>query len=540
MRRLLGLATAAVLFVPLGVASVPAQAGASCATTPKAGGDWPMFGQDLSGDRAQPAEHVIDAVKAATLAPAWTFNANAATGGTQNEITGYPIEAGGCVYVGSSTGFQTPGWLFALNADTGDVVWQKPLDHGVYSTLAVADGRAYAFVSRVKTAEPGDGRDNGPYVIAVDASTGETLWETEVDTQGGSDAVSSPIVYDGMVWVGLSGTAAEGDEADRLGFQGNTVLLDAVTGEILKKTYTIPPELWDDSAPCAASEELECPAGGSQWGTIAIDRDAGFGYEGTGNPFNYNHEYERTNAILKIDLRRNSPTFGEIVGSYKGTTEEYYPGLENVSSCDPNDPTYIFTGGFACQRLDLDFGAQPNVFTDSSGRRVVGAGQKSGIYHFVDADSMDGLHATLMGVPSLVGGIVGSAAYDGSNLYVPHTIGGYLASLAKDTGDIRWLAPTLDAVHWGPPVALANGIIYVVDLKGFLDAYDAATGAPLLHRPMELGADTGLDPTFSWGGTTVARGTVYASVGVGLSSASAQIPFPQMPNGFVIAFRPAL
>jgi hypothetical protein len=78
--------------------------------------------------------------------------------------------------------------------------------------------------------------------------------------------------------------------------------------------------------------------------------------------------------------------------------------------------------------------------------------------------------------------------------------------------------------------------VYTPDLKGVLDAYDAGTGAPLLHRPMGVGADTGADPTLSWGGVTVARNTVYASIGVGITSAGAM--FPSMPNGFVIAFRP--
>jgi outer membrane protein assembly factor BamB len=141
-----------------------------------------------------------------------------------------------------------------------------------------------------------------------------------------------------------------------------------------------------------------------------------------------------------------------------------------------------------------------------------------------------------MGVPSPVGGIVGTAAFDGTALYVPHSIAGYLASLDRGTGAPRWVSPTADAVHWGNPVSSANGVLYTVDLKGFLDAYDAGTGAPLLHRPMELGARTGAWPTLSWGGVSVARNTVYATVGVGLTSALPGVP--ALPDGFVIAYRP--
>ena len=83
-----------------------------------------------------------------------------------------------------------------------------------------------------------------------------------------------------------------------------------------------------------------------------------------------------------------------------------------------------------------------------------------------------------------------------------------------------------DGAHWGEPVAVANGVVYTVDLKGFLDAYDAATGAPLLHRPMEI--DSQGNPTSSWGGVSVARNTVYAAVGI-----------TGLKNGYVIAYRPA-
>lgn len=508
------------------------------------GGEWRQFGNQLTGDRTQPNEFFLDATRAARLAPAWTFDANEETRTTRNEITGYPVVADGCIYVGSSTGWQKPGWIFAINADTGELVWRARTSHGVYSTLSVANGLVYAFVSKVKL--QGDLNEGGPYVVALDQFTGREVWRTTVDHQIGSDAVSSPVVFDDMVWVGVSATAAEISEGDRGLFQGNSVLLEATDldqdgrqGEIIRKTYTIPPALWEEGF-----------AGGAQWGTIAIDPETGYGYEGTGNPFEYDSEHERTNAVLKIDLARardaegnpvpsraiTNPDFAQIVGSYKGEVEEYYPGLSNAIPCDEiEDVDQLMGFGFECLRLDLDFGAQPNIFKIGD-RRVVGVGQKSGVYHVFDADTMERVWTQVMGVPSPVGGIVGSAAYDGEDLYVPHTLAGYMASIGAEQGGINWVAPTGDGIHWGPPVTIANDIVYTVDLKGFLDAYDGQTGAPLLHRPMFLGADTHADPTFSWGGTTIARNTVYATVGVGLTSTEQDDL--AMPNGFVIAFEP--
>ena len=474
-----------------------------------------MMGHDLTGTRVQAAENQV----LPPLVPAWTFDANRATHDTGNEVTGYPVVSDGCLFVGTSTGNEPDGshrngWVVGLNADNGDLVWRTQVGGGVYSTLAVDNGVVYAFVSRV----------GSPFVTALRATDGEELWSTTVDLQPGSDAVSSPVVYDGMVWVGVSGTAAEGDSADRTAFQGSSVLLAADTGAVIKKIWTIDPSRWADGF-----------AGGSQWGTISIDPETGYGYEGTGNPFNYDAEDPHTNAVLKIDLDRDRPaTFGTIVASYKGDVEQYFPAANDQAACnETSEVSGAFALGLDCAHLDLDFGAQPNIFKDGTGRTVIVAGQKSGVLHFVDASDMSSIAKVLVGVPSAVGGIVGSAAFDGAHVYGPHTIGGYLWSVDATTHQPSWISPTGDGVHWGPPVTYANKVLYTVDLKGFLDLYDAATGAPLEHIPMAVGSDTGRNPPFSWGGVTVARHMAYASVGVGVTSAG----LPSMPNGFVIAYR---
>jgi polyvinyl alcohol dehydrogenase (cytochrome) len=525
------------------LATAPATAHhAACAPPTGSGGEWPAIGGDLAGTRNQGAEFHIDAVQAARLEPVWTFDANRGSVhegrfGEHSEITGYPVVVDGCVYVGTSTGIQSPGWIFALNADTGEIVWRTRVSHGVYSSLAVADGRVFAFVSRVGASFAGDtsGPDPwGPYVVALDQHTGRVLWQRTVDTQVGSDAVSSPVVYDGMVWVGVSGTAAEGDEGERLGFQGSYVLLDAVTGRILEKTWTIPEEQWSEGY-----------AGGAIWSTIAIDEATGFGFVGTGNPFNNDDEHEHTNAVLKIDLNRRlasgepNPDFGAIVGSYKGDVEQYFPIItdsEFMEACEEAEELDVFSAGFECLNLDLDFGAQPNVFTDATGRTLVGAGQKSGVYHVIDPETMTQVRSSLVGVPSAVGGIVGTPAVDEYGIHGPHTIGGYLWSIDREDGAVQWVQPLGDGVHWGNPVTAGNGVVYTVDLKGFLSAYDSGTGLPLLHRPLALGSGTWLEPTLTWGGVSLARNTVFASVGVGLTSAGIDAA---MPNGFVIAYRPA-
>ena len=114
MRRALALGVAALTVLALTAPTV-AQAGGSagCSTAKSAGGDWPMYGHDYGNSRFQDRESKIGTVQAATLQQAWAFSTNG-----KGDFTGTPVESDGCIYVGSNN-----GWAFALNADTGKLVW---------------------------------------------------------------------------------------------------------------------------------------------------------------------------------------------------------------------------------------------------------------------------------------------------------------------------------------------------------------------------------------------------------------------------------
>jgi polyvinyl alcohol dehydrogenase (cytochrome) len=385
--------------------------------------------------------------------------------------------------------------VYALNADTGAIVWMTKIKGSVNASLAVEDGKVFANTSRI----------GKPAMVAFDQDTGDPLWDTTVDTQPGSDIYSSPIYFEDLVFTGWSGGSAElGDESDRYRFQGGFVLLDADSGRVVKKTYSIRPPDKDVNKP---KNDF---AGGAVWATPAIDPATGYAFVGSGNPFRPQAEHKHTNAILKIDLRRGRSTFGEIVDSYKGTVDEYVPGFSELPCHDiPGNPAPYYPQGIGeCGDLDMDFGSSPNLFR-VDGKLVVGEGQKSGIYHAADTRTMKGVWNTLVGPPSAVGGIVGSTAYHDGGIYGPITVGGYLWSL-DDSGGYRWFAEAADGAHWANPVTYANGIVYTSDLKGFLHAYDAATGVEIMTQPMFL---AGEGNKTSWAGIAVARNTVYAAIG---------------------------
>ena len=507
--------------VALCAAAAPASAQvtlpATCGPTVNVpGGEWRTFGHDDANTRHQDRERVISPGDAPTLSPAWTFSTLDAPG--NGDITGTPVVADGCVYVATNR-----GWVFALNADTGALVWkaQVPYGGGVNSSVGVEGGRVYVAVSRtsVATGCPAGDPCVGPYVVAFDQATGTRAWASgPIDSQAGSDVYGSPVFFDGALMIGVSGGSAElGDEADRYAFQGSMVFLEAATGQLLKKTWTIHP-------PDQPADDF---AGAGIWSTPAIDREEKVAYAGAANPFRPQAEHPHSNAVLKYDIDRQSPTFGEIVDSYKGNIDEYIPAFSELPCFDipGNPPPYYPQGIGACGDIDLDFGASTNLFTDASGRKLGGAGQKSGVYHVFDAETMDPVWSQVVGQPGALGGIVGSTAHDGQSIFGPITVPGYLWSVSAAAGAHRWFAPVADGAHWGPPVAVANGVVYTVDLTGFLDAYDARTGALLGKRPLAVGGSSS-PASLSWGGVSVARNTVYAAVGI-----------TGLEEGFVVAFR---
>lgn len=488
----------------------PADASAAC-SSPLASTDWPVYGRDAANTRHQPAGP--SPADAPGLRPAWTFSVSAAGG--RGDIQGTPIVAAGCVFVGTNG-----GWVHAFDAQTGTSRWARELPGGgaVNSTVAYANGRIYAHVSIV----------DRPYLVALDATDGTVLWEAATDEQAGADAFASPIVVDdplgAFVFVGVSGDAAQHSGEDEIrGLAGSFALIDAIDGSLLRRVYTITP-----------AETLAGFGGATISVPPAIDTD-GFGYAGTSSAYIPQHEHPNNNALLKIDLRRSigglaNPAFGNIVDRYKGDTfDAVIPGYASMPCVDlptgaPPAIVPVGRGIGACGDVDVDFASAPNLLPDGS----IVAMQKSGTVHAIDSDTMKQRWRITVAPAQPFGGV--SASFDGSRIVGGSSPPGQLHALSPH-GALEWLAPIGDGAHYGIPVATANGVAYSVGVTGFLHAFDAATGAPLLVHPLTLGRS---DLPVTFAGVSVSGDTVFAAVGfqsTGLDAAA-------LGNGLVVAFRP--
>ena len=528
----LGLAAAGLPGFPAPPAG--AASAATCATPPRRGGDWPSLNGDRRNSRSQPAERVIDDSGARRLRPAWSFSGAevGATGGMRST----PIVANGCVYLGLGQGYLGDrGDVVALNADTGELVWHVRLDGSVLG-LAAANGLIYATPSlgtRGDVTLPVITEDYAPAgssVVALDARTGARVWSSERLDDGnaanGALVNASPVAFEAggrrLLFVPLAGGSGDGARVPMY-------FLDALTGSTVKKAYSL------------TDAEYEAGFGGTGiWSTAAYDPATQHLYAGTADSDGHTRQHPYNNALLKIDANPRRATFGSVVGSYAGTTEHanldatigypHNPLCGTVTDQLGADlPTFFDSSASVdCLELDYDFGASPNLYRDATGRLRVGALQKSGVYHSVDATRMTAAWTYFVGP----GGAFmdgGTTAVGDSDVYVSATPN-LVFSLRKDTGRMRRLSTTgLDLFAY-QPLTLANGVLYAVNDAGFLVGIDAASGTPLLHR--SIGLDGGFVHCLGVGaGVAVARHTVYAPCDAGGLADLAGLPGP--PGGLV-------
>jgi outer membrane protein assembly factor BamB len=310
-------------------------------------------------------------------------------------------------------------------------------------------------------------------VVALDASTGEEIWNTVIYQDFVENAElhalannSSIVFYDGLLFLGTAGT-------DSFNFSHPSFfILEAESGEVIKKTTVIPREKW-----------LDGYAGGGIWATAVVDRHTGYLYVGTANPYNKRKEYKYTNAIIKVDLNRASKRFGEIVDGYRGD-KDYDPKLYNTPQCKYLGETQpVWYSGF-CGQKDIDFGASPSLYKDSNGDSIVAELQKSCTMHAVRTDSMERLWKHKKLAVGGLSGCAGGSAYDDRALYIGVNEG-VMYALDKDTGETLWKSKYRDAGSNYHPVSVAGGLVFTIGNNGNLYALDNKTGRVVFKEQLQ-------------------------------------------------------
>jgi len=384
-----------------------------------------------------------------------------------NSVRAQPAVVGGRVFVGTEAGD-----LFALDAETGCTYWSFHAQSGIRAAVSIgeyerANGRrGYAAFFA----------DQRAFAYAVDADTGEEIWNVRIDEHIYASATGSPIFHDGRVYVVTSGVGEEGQGGTPsyscCTFRGSVTALDASTGEEIWKTFPVP-----EPQPRGTSSEgqpLFGPAGGGIWAAPTIDVERERIYVATGNGY-ADPPQETTDAVLALELES-----GAILWSFQPLKGDVWAGGCGRGS-NPNCPQQ--------QGPDHDFSMPPILATTPDGDDVLVITQKSGMAFGLDPN--DG--AKVWEYRTSAGGGLGGQwgmAVDGERAYV-----GVNGTGARPPGGVRAIALGSGAEAWAMPpqaalcgtergcsqaqgaaVTAIPGAVIAGSMDGGVRAYAAASG----------------------------------------------------------------
>ncbi|MEO6795565.1 MAG: PQQ-binding-like beta-propeller repeat protein [Candidatus Dormibacter sp.] len=420
--------------------------------------DWPKYLHD-NGGSGTTGDVGITASAAGGLKPVrgWPVRLG------DRPITTQPVAANGLIYVGAWDGYE-----YALHPD-GSTAWRQYLGRtkncfiadavstttagtiaGVVSTAAIASTKIAGGASTRSVLYVGGGGNldaaggivaGSAELIALDALTGDVLWRSPLGAAPNHLIWSSPAVYQGSVYVGVSSF----DDCPLV--QGKLVKLDASSGA-LQATFNAVP------AGCE---------GASIWGSPTIDEAAGTVYVATGNsrscsvfgPQLGRYPHTKRGAILLILallgvlvavawprswlrigfwLSASGAIAAAALGAYLlvGPTISINRAYSvSLIKLDARDLHVITSWKVpASDQGDYDFGSTPTLFSGTvtpggTRRQLLGIPNKNGTYYVFDrADVTAGPVAAIRLAhaprtdPTKGNGSVAPSAFDGHTLFI--------------------------------------------------------------------------------------------------------------------------
>ena len=457
------IAVLSYLFTTFGSAALNARAVPGSGQQSPGSGDWSMYLHDLGHSGYNSAETVINQATAANLVLHWKYH----SGGSSST---QPIVVKGMIYWGSWDGYEHATDL------NGHQVWQTflgtnsvatgchPPKAGVASIATIASVNINGTMTSVDFVGGGDAN-----FYALNAATGVVIWKNPLGTLPATFLWSSPVVYQGSVYMGVSSFG------DCPLIQGELVKMNAATGVIQGIFKNVP----------------DGCIGGAVWSSPTIDTSTGDVFIATGTIHPQCPSPEPL-TLSMIELRSSDLS---LVGSWQLPPSDWI-----------GDST--------------DFGASPTLFQATISGTVhymVGDANKNGKFYAFERGAVSNgpVWETQIAGPGrcpLCGeGAISSAAWDGSTLYIAgghttingNTCLGSIQAVDPATGVSTWQLCLNDGPVLGP-VSLVPGVLLVEAGKDIL-LLNPATG-----QTLNTLTDThGNSRYFS--GASVSNGVLYAT-----------------------------
>ena len=290
--------------------------------------NWLGHGNDYSEQRFSPLKQ-ISADNVAGLGLAWSFDTDFNRG-----LEATPIVVDGVIFVSGNWSV-----VYALDAKTGKQLWKY--DPGVpreWAKMACCDvvNRGVAVYQGKVIFGTLDAR-----LIALDAATGEKLWETQSadTTQYPYTITGAPRVFKGKVLIGNGGA--------EYGARGFVAAFDVNTGDELWRFYTVPGNPADGFENAAMEKAAatwtgkwwEYGGGGTVWDSMVYDPELDQLYIGVGNGSPWNQKVrspEGGDNLYLSSIVALNPDTGEYLWHYQETPGESwdYTATQHIMLAD--------------------------------------------------------------------------------------------------------------------------------------------------------------------------------------------------------------
>jgi polyvinyl alcohol dehydrogenase (cytochrome) len=492
----------------------------------QSGKDWRMAAYDAQGTGNNVEESRLERSNVGALEVKWTFDV-ADAGAPVAPIHANPVVADGETFVGSTGGTFygiTRGGVLKWSFET---LAPGPLLAQIYGSKAPVLGAA-VLPAHERSVVFGDvdGR-----VYKLDRDTGALLWTFDLDDHdlggvfGNSLMIAGDTVYVGLASFEPLAPSIPGRTCCT--HRGAVVALDLGSGatrwryDVIRESEQGPFPQWliDE----LGTVETFGPSGGDIWSQPTLDPNGQTLYVGTGQLFSRAPDGTGPathDAVIALDAET---------------------GLEKwVAHLSDNLDVFRFDIPFfdpaTGQHFDKDVADQPKVYRLANGRKVVGAAQKNGQYHVLDAATGARIESTqLIDMVTGEGGFQSGGALAGNNVF-EHGVTTSANPAAPYDGVVMAINPRGTRVKWRIDIpasplfgslAVANGVLF---FQSPFEEPIASAGDPPAWALYAVHSGTGsvlkripFSNARALNGPVVSRGRVYAAFGgafeFGLASA---------------------
>jgi len=496
-------------------------ASSAAANTPGPG--WNGFGAGLTNTRFQGKDAAgLTASDVPRLRLRWAFGL-----GDVTIARGQPVIVGNRLFVSSAA-----GKLYALDARTGCLYWTFDADSairsgGVVGPISQPAGSPVVFF--------GDAKANA---YALDVATGKLVWKVHPEDHYVAMITDTPNFYAGVVYLGVSSAeeiSGAQPNSECCTFRGSVVALDATTGKTLWKTYTIAQPAVKTTKTQTGVQRWG-PSGAGVWSTPTIDVKRNAIYVSTGDNYS-DPTTDTSDAILALDRDTGKILWSRQMTANDAFTVDC-PSPVKTNCPDSNGPDFDF--GQPPILVSLPHGKQELVIGQKSGvafavdpdqqgkvlwQTRVGKGSPLGGIQWGSAADENNMYVALSDIAFMDVKDPANPAKPRSKL--DPTKGGGLFALDLATGNKVWSAPPPvcgERQKCSPAQSAAvtaiPGAVFSGAEDGHFRAYSTATGNVIwdydtAHEYKGVNGEKTHGGAMDGGGPAIAGGMVYVYSGYG-------------------------